>query len=135
MRLQNLFISFLFAVCLLMTACSTTSLNGKPDALSIEKQGSFAGGGTMITNPGTFDPVKMTPDGQTFHGDHASVFYQIPPGARPLPLVLWHGFGQSSKTWQSTPDGCEGYIAIVIGPDAEKVKSTSERLVEKLQGP
>ena len=82
--------------------------------LSIEKQGSFAVGGTIITNPGAFDPVKMTPEGQTFHGDHAYVFYQIPPAARPLPLVLWHGFGQSSKTWQTTPDGREGYQSIFL---------------------
>lgn len=68
----------------------------------------------MITNPGAFDPVKMSPEGQTFHGDHANVFYQIPPGARQLPLVLWHGFGQSSKTWQTTPDGREGYQSIFL---------------------
>lgn len=114
MRLRNLFISFLVPVCLFLSACSITSLNCKPDSLSIEKQGGFAVGGTMMSNPGAFDPVKMTPEGQTFHGDHASVFYQIPPDARPLPLVLWHGFGQSSKTWQTTPDGREGYQNIFL---------------------
>lgn len=114
MRPHNLVISFLFAVCLLVAACSTTAMNSRSDALSIEEQGSFAVGGTVITNPGAFDPVKMTPDGQTFHGDHTSVFYQIPLNARPLPLVLWHGFGQSSKTWQTTPDGREGYQSMFL---------------------
>jgi hypothetical protein len=33
------------------------------------------------------------PDGRTFHGDHAYVFYQVPVDARGLPLVLWHGAG------------------------------------------
>jgi hypothetical protein len=61
----------------------------------------FAVGGTVVTNPGTFDPVKMSPEGQTFHGDHAYVFYQIPVNARKLPLVLWHGYGQFSKTWET----------------------------------
>lgn len=27
-------------------------------------------GGTVVTNPGTFDPIALTPDGQTIHGDH-----------------------------------------------------------------
>lgn len=43
------------------------------------------------------------------HGDHAYVFYQIPVDARPLPLVFWHGAGQFSKTWETTPDGREGF--------------------------
>lgn len=52
--------------------------NGKPAPLTIQQQGSFAVGGTVFTSPGTFDPLKMSPEGQTFHGDHAYVFYQIP---------------------------------------------------------
>ncbi len=54
-------------------------------------------GGTTITNPGTFDPYKPTPEGQTFRGDHAYVFYQVPANARKYPLVMWHGIGQFSK--------------------------------------
>jgi len=87
---------------------------GKPAPLIIEEQGSFAVGGTVITNPGTFDPYKPTPDGQTYHGDHAYAFYQIPVNARRLPLVLWHGAGQFSKTWETTPDGREGYQNIFL---------------------
>jgi hypothetical protein len=37
------------------------------------------------------------------------VFYQVPVNARRLPLVMWHGIGQFSKTWETTPDGREGY--------------------------
>ena len=70
----------------------------KPAPLVIQEQGSFAVGGTVIQNPGIFDPYKpASPAGQTFHGDHAYAFYQIPLGARKLPLVLWHGAGQFSK--------------------------------------
>jgi hypothetical protein len=82
--------------------------------LNIQEQGSFAAGGTVVTNPGIFDPVKMSPEGQTFRGDHAYVFYQIPVNARKLPLVLWHGYGQFSKTWETTPDGREGYQNIFL---------------------
>lgn len=97
-----------------LTACAVTGFNGKSASMVIQEQGSFAVGGSVFTNPGTFDPVKMTPEGQTRHGDHAYVFYQIPEKARRLPLVLWHGYGQSSKTWETTPDGREGYQNIFL---------------------
>ena len=42
------------------------------------------------------------------------MFYQIPVNARKLPLVLWHGMGQFSKTWETTPDGREGYQNIFL---------------------
>jgi hypothetical protein len=80
----------------------------------IQVQGSFAVGGTVITNPGKFDPYNPTPEGQTFHGDHAYVFYQIPAEARKYPLVMWHGIGQFSKTWETTPDGREGFQNIFL---------------------
>ena len=83
--------------------------------LMIQEQGSFAAGGTMITAPGTFNPrIPMTPDGQTYHGDHAYTFYQIPVDARKLPIVMWHGAGQFSKTWETTADGREGFQNIFL---------------------
>jgi hypothetical protein len=80
----------------------------------IKEQGSFAVGGTVITNPGMFDPYNPTQAGQTFHGDHAYVFYQIPVNARKFPLIMWHGIGQFSKTWETTPDGREGFQNIFL---------------------
>lgn len=82
--------------------------------LMIQEQGSFAIGGSVKTNPGTFDAITRTAEGQTFHGDHAYVFYQIPVKARRYPLVMWHGFGQFSKTWETTPDGREGFQNIFL---------------------
>jgi len=102
--------------CLFLAISSSLSAqkNSKQSPLMIEEQGSFAVGGTVITNPGKYDPVKRTPEGQTFHGDHAYVFYQIPAKARKYPLVMWHGIGQFSKTWETTPDGREGYQNIFL---------------------
>jgi hypothetical protein len=77
-------------------------------------QGSFLVGGSVVTNPGTFDPITLAPDGQTIHGDHAYVQYQIPEHARRYLLVMWHGGGQFSKTWETTPDGREGYQNIFL---------------------
>jgi len=90
-------------------------------ALVIQAQGSFAVGGAVVDSPGTFDVIKQgaftpTPDpkGQTLHGDHLYVFYQVPVNARRLPLVFWHGHGQSAKTWETTPDGREGFQNIFL---------------------
>ncbi|MCY1083419.1 alpha/beta hydrolase [Archangium lansingense] len=82
--------------------------------LVLREQGSFAAGGTVVTSPGTFDPLRPSSEGATLHGDHAYVFYQVPVDARRLPLVFWHGAGQSSKTWETTADGREGFQNIFL---------------------
>jgi pimeloyl-ACP methyl ester carboxylesterase len=84
------------------------------EPLLIKDQGSFAAGGSVIQNAGTFDTRQRTPDGQTLHGDHAYVQYQIPANARRIPLVFLHGAGQFSKCWGSTPDGREGFQSIFL---------------------
>ena len=104
----------LISAATLASASAMAGETAKPAPLIIKEQGSFAVGGTVITNPGTFDPYKPTPDGQTYHGDHAYAFYQIPVNAHRLPLVLWHGAGQFSKTWETTADGREGYQNIFL---------------------
>lgn len=108
--------SKLFKILFLLLVISGLSSNAKTKEklLIIRDQGSFAVGGTVITNPGTFNPYNQAPEGQTFHGDHAYVFYQIPDKARKYPLVMWHGIGQFSKTWETTPDGREGYQNIFL---------------------
>ena len=98
----------------LLTACASMKEGASNGPLLIQEQGSFAVGGTVVANPGTFDPYKPTPAGQTFRGDHAYVFYQLPVKARKYPLVMWHGIGQFSKTWETTPDGREGYQNIFL---------------------
>jgi hypothetical protein len=86
--------------------------SGKP-LIVLEDQGSFFVGGRVVTNSGTFDPVKLGPEGETIHGDYAYVQYQIPPEARDLPLLMWPG-GGAYQTWESTPDGREGFKNIFV---------------------
>jgi pimeloyl-ACP methyl ester carboxylesterase len=114
-RHRNFFNALLlhFAI-IIASTCAIAGQNDKPAPLVIQEQGSFAVGGTVIRNSGTYDPIKRTPDGQTLHGDHAYVFYQIPVNARKLPLIFLHGGGQFSKTWESTPDGREGFQNIFL---------------------
>ena len=120
---RKVFIAFmLMLVGILASSCATRHLNGKAAPLIIQEQGSFTVGGSVIKEPGTFDPVRqgaynpngVSPEGQTFHGDHAYIFYQIPQNVRRLPLVFWHGHGQSAKTWETTPDGREGFQNIFL---------------------
>jgi pimeloyl-ACP methyl ester carboxylesterase len=61
--------------------------------------------------------VKTLENGITFHGDHGYAQYYIPQNSRNLPLVMWHGIGQSGKTFESTPDGREGFQAILTRRD------------------
>lgn len=100
-------VRFLLTVALI-TLAGTAVRAQKP--LVIAAQGSFSVGGIRITQPGNFDLSNaLKPDGQTFHGDHVYAFYQVPVKAHRYPLVFLHGAGQSKRTWETTPDGREGF--------------------------
>lgn len=83
--------------------------------LLIARQGSFAVGGNILQRPGTYDNSRFpgwgqaVEAGQSYHADHAAVDFQIPADARMLPLIFIHGYGQSARCWQTTPDGREGF--------------------------
>jgi Alpha/beta hydrolase family len=106
--------AYLFAS-LLASASSVARSASASEPLVIQEQGSFMAGGTVIAAPGTFDPLKpLAPAGQTFRGDHVYAFYQLPVNPRKYPIVMWHGAGQSSKTWETTPDAREGFQNIFL---------------------
>lgn len=111
---QKIIATLLLSACIAWSGSVPAAANEETKPLVIQEQGSFAVGGTVLQNPGVYDPIKRTPAGQTFHGDHAYVFYQVPLNARKLPLVFLHGAGQFSKTWETTPDGREGFQNIFL---------------------
>jgi pimeloyl-ACP methyl ester carboxylesterase len=82
--------------------------------LVIQEQGSFAVGGTVLSTPGTYNNNTPTSEGQTFHGDHLYAFYQIPQSANALPIVMLHGAYQSARSWETTPDGREGFHTLFL---------------------
>lgn len=86
----------------------------KQEPLIIQQQGSFAVGGTVLSTPGTYDNDAPTSAGQTLHGDHAYVFYQVPRTPKALPIVMLHGAYQSARSWETTPDGREGFQNIFL---------------------
>lgn len=119
--------SFLFGT-LLLVSCNRNEIRVEkaikpavPDII-VKSQGTFAVGGDIKESEGLFDPIDhgafnpatQSTQGQTIHGDHADVLYQIPSEAREFPLVFWHGYGQSKRTWQTTPDGREGFQSIFL---------------------
>lgn len=89
---------------------STFSREVDPNFLVIRKQGSFMAGGSFEKKAGLYNPEDwQNQRGQTRHGDHAYIAYQIPSKTREYPVLFIHGAGQSGKCWESTPDGREGF--------------------------
>jgi pimeloyl-ACP methyl ester carboxylesterase len=111
---------FALTAAVLVAGCASTGTERSvfPDnVLVIREQGSFSAGGTVISSEGEFDPNVpwfMPQGGQTRHGDHADVFYQIPVEARKYAMVFLHGYGQSRRSWQTTADGREGFANIFL---------------------
>lgn len=98
---------------LMTAACSDNDIK-------VAKQGSFAVGGTTIQRNGTYDNSKFVgwaeqiETGQSYHGDHAFVNYQIPVKANRYPLVFIHGYGGSGVCWEMTPDNRDGFSTLML---------------------
>ena len=104
-----------FALLLVIFSLLLSSNNVQGKSLIIEKQGSFFVGGKSIKIKGEYNSKKWgRPQGQTRHGDHAYVFYQIPENAYKYPVVFLHGAAQSGKCWETTPDGRDGFQNIFL---------------------
>jgi hypothetical protein len=72
--------------------------------LVLGDQGSFFFGGQ----------VTKSADGDTLHTDAAFARFQAPPDPAWPPIVMWHGGRQFGKTYETTPDGREGYQQIWV---------------------
>lgn len=99
------------------TACTSTKQTMGSTLITIQQQGSFSAGGTVKKSEGTFDALKPWHEqqgGQTRHGDHADVFYQIPVNSKRNAMVFLHGYGQSRRSWQTTADGRQGFADIFL---------------------
>jgi pimeloyl-ACP methyl ester carboxylesterase len=112
----NIMMKIGILICLITLLIGTfPKVKAQSKSLRISQQGSFAVGGSVLKSQGTFDVKNaLKQDGQTLHGDHVYVFYQIPSKTKKFPLVFLHGAGQSKKTWESTPDGREGFQNIFL---------------------
>ena len=75
---------------------------GPTPPITIQKQGSFAVGGTILGDPDT----------RSLHCDHGYVDYQIPVNPRRINLVMWHS--AAATAWLNRWDGGEGYQSIFL---------------------
>ncbi len=83
--------------------------------LAIEEQDSFTIGGNYKQHEGVFRQEDfLSENGQRAYGDFAYVEYQKPVNAKKLPLIFQHGGAQSKRTWESTPDGREGFNTMFL---------------------
>lgn len=96
MKKRILFLAFAFF-------CATSYSQQTEKPIVLRTMGSLFFGGK----------VDRTANEETFHGDHGYAQFYIPQNSRTYPLVMWHGIGQSGRTYESTPDGREGYMAIM----------------------
>lgn len=113
---QGINIYLLIVVAVTIASCVSTKQNYN-DNLIIKEQGAFSAGGTVVKSEGTFDALKpwnVQQGGQTRHGDHADVFYQLPANSKHHSMVFLHGYGQSRRSWQTTADGREGFADIFL---------------------
>jgi len=86
---------------LLAFAALAVPLSGQSQLL-IEKQGSFAVGGTIAGDPSS----------SSLHCDHGVVEFEIPPTPRAVNLLMWHS--ASANAWQNRWDGGEGFQSIFV---------------------
>ncbi len=95
---RTILLSAVFAL-----ACASAFAQNEDKPITLRTMGSLLFGGT----------VETLPNGETFHGDHGYAQYFIPQDSRTYPVIMWHGIGQSGRSYESTPDGREGYMAIL----------------------
>ena len=98
----------------LVVSPALAQAGSKPEPLVVQDQGSFAVGGNVATTPGTYNNNAPSAEGQSLHGDHAYVFYQVPEKPKSLPIIMLHGAYQSARSWETTPDGREGFQTIFL---------------------
>jgi hypothetical protein len=102
---ERLALPTLLAASLLASAPAVAPSASKSEPLVIQDQGSFMVGGTVIT----VRRAEAARAGRAdLPGHHLDAFHQVPVSPRKYPIVMWHGAGQCSKTWETTPDGREG---------------------------
>jgi len=102
------------ALCLLLAGCASQS------PIALRDMGSFHVGGREVTLSGK--PVKevvFTPGGVpakvdlngTYLVESMYVQYFLPANRRgAVPLLMWHGGGLTGVTYETTPDGREGWL-------------------------
>jgi pimeloyl-ACP methyl ester carboxylesterase len=97
---------------------------GQDESISLKRMGSFHTGGRLVELSGkqtkqmTFTPggasVTVDPNG-TFQVEQMYTQYFVPaPERGAVPILMWHGGGLTGVTYESTPDGREGWLTYFL---------------------
>ena len=108
---------------LVMSVMVGSALAEGPGRLVIRDMGSFHVGGREVTAGGLPTRQVPLPSGQTQTVDHNGVYrvgqmyvqYVLPQDRKGrLPLLMWHGGGLTGVTYETTPDGREGWLNMFV---------------------
>ena len=96
MKTKRALLSAVISACFLLqgSAFALDEPQTQTKPLVLNQLGGLAFGGT----------VSHKPNGLTFHGDHGYAQYVIPVNAKNYPIILWHGIGQSGRSFETTPE-------------------------------
>jgi pimeloyl-ACP methyl ester carboxylesterase len=109
---------------LLAAGLAVASSSAFAEPIALRDMGSFHIGGRLIEitgqpvkevlfTPGGV-PAKIDPNG-TYQVEQMYVQYFLPQNRKgALPLLLWHGGGLTGVTYETTPDGREGWLNMFI---------------------
>jgi hypothetical protein len=116
---MKILVSAIVVAMLALSGCAT-----QQSSLSIKEMGSFHVGGREVTLSGlpvkevVFAaggvPAKIDPNG-VYQVEQMYVQYFVPSVEKgKLPLLMWHGGGLSGVTYETKPDGGEGWLNYFI---------------------
>ncbi|HWG06944.1 MAG TPA: esterase [Beijerinckiaceae bacterium] len=112
------------AICLAsLSIASIQSHAQTKEPLALRDMGSFHLGGRLVTISGEPTRDVPLPNGQTQHVDNNGTYlveqmyvqYFLPQAKHgKYPLLMWHGGGLTGVTYESTPDGREGFLNMFV---------------------
>ena len=109
-----------FAIASAAVVVMSATLANAAEPIALRDMGSFHVGGRLVEISGkpvkevTFTPggvpAKVDPNG-TYQVEQMYVQYFLPANEKgAYPLLMWHGGGLSGVTYETTPDGREGWL-------------------------
>src|SRR5918912_552970 len=108
----------------LLLAAASSPVMAQKEPVTLRDFGSFHVGGRIIEitgqpvkevvfTPGGV-PAKVDPNG-AYQVEQMYVQYFLPQNRKGrLPLLMWHGGGLTGVTYESTPDGRDGWLNMFI---------------------